>query len=105
MPTLGARSVASLNVSNYQVWNDARLSWCGCVTLDFNCLHNESWGFVQVGKSLDAHTSTATPSEPAASFAAFSHTGALSLIHPCPHPSPVAETTNEDEEDVQFPAG
>ncbi len=111
MPALGARSVASLKVCDYQVWNDARLSWCACVTLGFNCLHDESWGFVQVGNSVDVPTSTASPSSAAAASAsALSHTGALSLIHPCPHPVPVAETADEDEEDedeedVEFPAG
>ena len=110
MPALGAGCclatyVAPLNVCDYQVWNDARLSWCACVTLGFHCLHDESWGFVQVGNTVDVPTSAAPPSSAAASAAALSHTGALSLIHPCVHPVPVAETANEDEEDAQFPGG
>jgi hypothetical protein len=87
-----------------QVWNDARLSWCACVTLGQRCIEDWRWGVIGEEKQ-ENDTATATAAAAAATVAsAFTYTAALSLVSPCIPSLPSAQAQSATF-DFEFPTG
>jgi hypothetical protein len=103
--------VAALTWSAPQVWNDARLAWCACVTLRIRCIQDLRWGVIEGEEQESASFLQSSLSEAATAAAqypatsAFTSTALLSLISPCLPPTADAALTCSLPFDLEFPTG